>query len=172
MSPAAPPRPPPFGGSAVGALVAALAVAAHGIGGGGLPESAALTLLFVTCSGVGAVTAQLPARVHGPLALVGALGVGQVAGHFALTLTSHVHSVVPAVPMLAAHAAATVICALLIANAERLYGPLVHVWRVVLRGEPQPVSAAPTAHVPARPANPVDALLRASISRRGPPVPV
>jgi hypothetical protein len=82
------------------------------------------------------------------------------------------HSAVPAIPMLAAHAAATVVCALLIANAERLYGPLVHVWRVVLRGVPHPVSAATPPHVPARPANPVDALLRASISRRGPPVPV
>ena len=170
MSPARPAATATLRGSAVGALVAALAVAAHGIGGGGLPESAALTLLFVTCSGVGAVTAQLPARVHGPLALAGVLGVGQVAGHFALTLTSHVHSAVPAVPMLAAHAAATVICALLIANAERLYGPLVHVWRVVLRGAPRRISVVTTTHVPARPANPVDALLRASISRRGPPV--
>lgn len=170
MSPARPAATATLRGSAVGALVAGLAVAAHGIGGGGLPESAALTLLLVTCSGVGAVTAQLPARFHGPLALVAALGAGQVAAHFALTLTSHMHSAVPAVPMLAAHAAATVVCALLIANAERLYGPLVHVWRVVLRGEPQPVSAAKTAHLPARPANPVDALLRASISRRGPPV--
>ncbi|TQC48688.1 hypothetical protein EEB14_13395, partial [Rhodococcus sp. WS4] len=146
----------------------------HGIGGGGggLPESAALTLLLVTCGGVGAITAQTPARFHGRLALVGALGAGQVAAHFALTLTSHAHSAVPAAPMLAAHAVATVACALLIANAERLYGPLVHVWRVVLRGAPLPVSVVTSTHLPTRPANPVDALLRASISRRGPPVPV
>ncbi|MEV0947071.1 hypothetical protein [Rhodococcus sp. NPDC049939] len=162
----------PFRGSAVGALAGALAVAAHGIGGGGDPESAALALLLVTSIATGALTTHLPTRFHGRLALVGALGLGQFVAHAALTLTAHPHSASPAASMLAAHAVATAICALLIASAERLYGSLVHVWRVVLRGEPHPIPTAAQAHVSQHRTNPVDAMLRASISRRGPPVRV
>ncbi len=156
----------------MGALAGALAVAAHGVGGGGVPDSAALTLLLVTCGGVGAMTTHLPARFHGSLALVASLGLGQLAAHAALTLTAHPNSAGPDVPMLAAHAVATMVCALLIASAERLYGPLVHVWCLVLRGEPQPISTAAQPHISSHHTNPVDALLRASISRRGPPVRV
>ncbi|MFZ2172718.1 MAG: hypothetical protein WAW17_01525 [Rhodococcus sp. (in: high G+C Gram-positive bacteria)] len=159
-----------FRGGAVGALSAGLTVAAHGVGGGGFPEAAALTLLVVTCAGVGAITASLPARWSGPLALLGALAAGQLAGHVALILTTHVHSTFPAISMSAAHAAATALCALLVATAERLYGSTLHVWRVVSRAVPTPITLVPSLPVPTRHHAPLDALLRASISRRGPPV--
>ncbi len=170
MSPARSDATATLRGAAVGALSAGLAVAAHGAGGGGFPASAALTLLLLACSGVGAITANLPPRFHSNSALLGALGFGQVAGHLTLAATAHVHAVLPAAPMLLAHAAATVVCALLIVSAERLYRSLVHVWRVVLRGEPRPVAVAAALPHPVPRRNPVDALLRASISRRGPPV--
>ncbi|WP_213574823.1 hypothetical protein [Rhodococcus sp. USK13] len=170
MSPARSDATATLRGAAVGALSAGLAVAAHGAGGGGFPASAALTLLLLACSGVGAITANLPPRFHSNSALLGALGFGQVAGHLTLAATAHVHAVLPAAPMLLAHAAATVVCALLIASAEQLYRSLVHVWRVVLRGEPRPVAVAAALPHPVPRRNPVDALLRASISRRGPPV--
>nr|WP_256938495.1 hypothetical protein [Rhodococcus qingshengii] len=54
-------------GTAVGSASAALAVAAHGIGGGELPQSSSLTLLLAVCATVGAVTATLPALSRGPL---------------------------------------------------------------------------------------------------------
>ncbi|AOW95171.1 hypothetical protein BFN03_17445 [Rhodococcus sp. WMMA185] len=153
-------------------MVGALAIAAHGVGGGEVPDSATLTLLLVTCGGVGAMTTYLPTRFHGRLGLVASLGLGQLAAHYALTLTDHPHSAGPALPMFAAHALATAICALLIASAERIFESLVHVWHLVVRGEPQSISTPTHSHVSSHHANPVDALLRASISRRGPPVRV
>lgn len=154
-------------GVAVGALVPALAVAAHGIAGGGYPSPTALTLLFAVCAGVGALTATL---TRGPGALVGALGVGQVAAHAALALTAHTHTAAHAPTMVAAHAAATLVCAALIATSERLHPLIRRTLRVVLRAAaPRPSPDAPRLLDFARPTRPVDALLRASISRRGPP---
>lgn len=69
----------PLRGTAVGSASAALAVAAHGIGGGELPQSSSLTLLLAVCATVGAVTATLPALSRGPAALIVALGLGQLA---------------------------------------------------------------------------------------------
>ena len=160
-------------GGAVGAAVASLAVAAHGIGGGGLPDTAALTLLLAVCTGVGAIVVGLPVLTRSRWALLGALAAGQGAGHLALTLVvdAHTHSAVPAPAMLAAHAAATVVCAALIGTAERLHGPATNVLRAVL--EPPTLGVRPvrvllsrTRHRPAA----RRAVLAVGLSRRGPPV--
>ncbi|NLE78965.1 MAG: hypothetical protein GX610_05165 [Rhodococcus sp.] len=159
-------------GAAVGALSAGLAFAAHGMGGGIAPAPAALVLLVAVCAGLGAVTATLPRHRFTRLSLVAALGAGQLLGHLALSTTAHTHSVVPPLAMLGAHAAATLLCAALVAGAESLYGPIVRVLRVVLRPPAPLVPTTPSLVVAPRPADPVGALLRASISRRGPPVSV
>ncbi|QCQ93128.1 hypothetical protein [Rhodococcus sp. SGAir0479] len=159
-------------GGAVGATAASLAVAAHGLGGGGLPDTAALTLLLAVAVSAGAVVAGVPVLTRSRWALLGALAAGQGATHVALTVASdlHVHRNVPAAGMLAAHAAATVVCAALILAAERLYGPLTRVLRAVL--------ATPTVGVephrvllpaPTHPRAPRIAVLATGLSRRGPP---
>ncbi len=160
-------------GGAVGAATATLAVAAHGVGGGGLPDSAALTLLLVACAGVGAVVGGVPALSRSRWALLAALAAGQGVGHLTLTVASdvHLHSGVPTPAMLATHAVATVVCAALILTAERLYGPITRVLRAVL--EPPALAVEPARLlVPRRSGRRAAhlAVLAAGLSRRGPPV--
>lgn len=148
-----------------------MAIAAHGLGGGGYPGSAALTLLLAVCAGVGAVVAQLPSRTHGRLPLIAALAAGQLVGHLALATTvgdTHHHAMLPG-PLMLAHAAATVVCALLIAVAERLYGTVTRVLRRVLRAVTPPVDRPAPRPMPSHRADLSSALLRSGISRRGPP---
>ncbi|MFC9786817.1 hypothetical protein [Rhodococcus sp. NPDC127528] len=174
-------RPARLRGAAVGALTAALAVAGHGVGGGGYPSTAALTLLVLCCAGVGALTASLGSgRGGGRAGLLGALAAGQLVGHLALstalsqaTASGHQHAGADlssrGLSMLAGHAAATVVCAAAILAAERLYGPITRVLRTVLRG-PSAAVRATTAHpaVGSGTAARRDPLAFA-ISRRGPP---
>ena len=158
----------------MGALTAALAVAGHGIGGGGHPTSAALTLLVLCCGGVGALAAggRTGSSAGGRVALLGTLTAGQVLGHLALSAAlPHAHADLAAQGpvMLAAHAVATAACAALILAAERLYGPITRTLRTLLIG-PAPVtpqtSASPVRSTPATPAH---RLLDHVLSRRGPP---
>lgn len=160
-------------GGAVGATTATLGVAAHGLGGGGLPDSATLTLLLAVCAGVGAAVGGVPVLSRSRWALLAALAAGQGAGHLALTVASdvHLHTGVPAPAMLGAHAAATGVCAALILAAERLYGPLTGVLRTVL--EPPALGVEPARlRVPRPPGHRASRLtvLAAGLSRRGPPV--
>lgn len=167
------PSTAPLRGTAVGAASAALAIAAHGMGGGELPQSSSLTLLIAVCATVGAVTATLPALMRGPAALIVALGLGQGAAHVTMTLSEHAHSPAPGLLMLAAHAGATAACAVLVLAAERLFGVVTRVLRAVLASL-APVAADTSASTVSTGFHrgPVDALLRASISRRGPPLSV
>ncbi|MFD4467085.1 hypothetical protein ACFWPA_02205 [Rhodococcus sp. NPDC058505] len=161
-------------GGAVGALTAALAVAGHGVGGGGHPTSAALTLLVLCCGGVGAVAGGVAGSHRGGrLSLVAALAGGQLAGHLALSTTlihEHAGQGPRAVPMLAAHAAATLVCAALILAAEKLYGPITRVLRIVLRGPTPDPRPEPGRRTPPEPETLPHRLLHHALSRRGPPV--
>lgn len=161
-------------GGAVGALTAALAVAGHGIGGGGYPTSAALTLLVLCCAGVGAVAGSRAVLPRGNrLGLVVALACGQLLGHLTLSTTllhQHQDLGTRGQSMLAAHAAATVVCAALIHAAERLYGPLTRVLRVLLRGPATVPAARPRTARPTAPDTLTHRLLDHVVSRRGPPV--
>lgn len=122
-----------------------LAVAAHGIGGGGVPRSAevALLLLVSLAAGVfaqGRTTERAAsqrftgsrgsAAVRTAAALIG----GQWAGHFALSATLDHHGLLhlPGVAMIAAHLVAAGACAALILVAERLYLVASSVVRAVL----------------------------------------
>ncbi|CCQ14345.1 Hypothetical membrane protein [Rhodococcus sp. AW25M09] len=125
----------PLRGGAVGSVTAALAVAAHGMAGGGYPHGSALALLVVVSIGIGALTA-IPRR---STVLLPALMGGQLLAHVALSLTDmsgsmseHQHSLLPSAAMIGFHAAASIVAGLLIAAAERLYGPITSVVRAVL----------------------------------------
>ncbi|MFC3961739.1 hypothetical protein [Nocardia jiangsuensis] len=154
-------------GAAAGALSACLSVAAHGWAaaraGVGLevPGSTALVLLFAAAAVTGALIAGAPALRESAAALVAALGVAQVLGHAGLGFESgHLHGgdlqLTPA--MLAAHAAAVLVAALLVHGtgaacraalgalaralpsrapappvADRVLLPIAHRDRVVLR---------------------------------------
>ncbi|MGC0366834.1 hypothetical protein ABH922_004818 [Rhodococcus sp. 27YEA15] len=163
----------PLRGTAVGAASAALSVAAHGMGGGAVPQVSSLTLLIAVCAAVGAVVATLPGLARGPLALVGALAAGQLSAHTAMTLTVHSHSASPGLAMLGAHIGATFVCALLVLAAERLFHVLGRALRAVLVPPTLPVVGtrrhAISTGIHRRP---IDEYLRAAISRRGPPLPV
>ncbi|MGE2772108.1 hypothetical protein ACQGAO_27960 [Rhodococcus sp. 1.20] len=116
------------------------------------------------------MTATLPALSRGPAALIVALGLGQLAAHTTMTLSEHAHSPAPGLVMLGAHAGATVACAVAVLAAERLYRVVTHALHVVLASL-APAAVTSRGHTVSTGIHhgPVDALLRASISRRGPP---
>ena len=168
----------PLRGGAVGTVTAALAVAAHGMAGGGYLSGSGLALLIVVSLDVGAMTAVprrstvlLPALMGGQLLAHTALSLSDMAG---MSGSSHSHSLLPSVAMIGFHAAASLVAALLIAAAERLYGPITSIVRAVLAlltplpdgsavGRVRFSVAMPSAHGIA---------LDWAISRRGPPMSV
>ncbi|MBY8858753.1 hypothetical protein K7711_19925 [Nocardia sp. CA2R105] len=181
----------PFRGVLVGATVATLAVAAHGLAGGGWPGSASLTLLLCTAAGIGAIATLLPVPAGTPsrTALLAALAAGQSAAHLALSLPGPdsmaagrescgaAGTFLAAVglhngPMAAAHALATLVCAILIIAAERLYTVVSRAIRTII-GPTRPLPPAPRAtrwlDAPAH----IHRLPHAgSLGSRAPPMPV
>jgi hypothetical protein len=152
-----------------GLLTAALAVAAHGAGGGALPNGATAALLAVVAATAGAVAATVsPAST--PRYLLGLLAVGQLLGHLLLSAADHHHHQATKPAMVAAHVIATATGAMLIAAGERLWRALSRtvcaVVRIVCTVAAQPAAAARRADQPLRSA----LLLAASVSHRGPPV--
>ncbi|NKS66457.1 hypothetical protein GS461_10475 [Rhodococcus hoagii] len=128
----------------MGALAAALAVAAHGVAGGGFPGSPALTLLLAACAAVGAAAGGVPVLSRSRTALFGALAAGQGAGHLALTVSAdgHLHQGVrssrcslrmPRPPS----------CARVWSGRRALYGPITRVLRAVLAPPVLGVASAP-----------------------------
>ncbi|KQU04637.1 hypothetical protein ASG56_15115 [Rhodococcus sp. Leaf7] len=156
-----------FRGGAVGALTAALAVAAHGAGGGEIPGSDSLTFLVVASLGVGVLAGSVGTGRSGRLALLPWLAGGQVVAHQALALAAdHSHPVGPS--MLTAHAVAVGVCALLLGAAERLLRAITSVLRTPTRSfTPLPRRATISATAPLGMPTPVPALT--AVSRRGPP---
>jgi len=148
---------------------AGLAVTAHALADGELPNTA-LTLLLTAL--IGWTGAALAEKVRGPLGILVILGLAQAGMHLVLTeLAGHggaAHS-----DMYLTHAVATAITALLVARAEWMLRvavarlgllPLV-VWR------PAPVPAGPVpAPVPHAPDTPLTSVvLKRVLGRRGPP---
>ncbi|MGV9413454.1 hypothetical protein ACWDOP_26440 [Nocardia sp. NPDC003693] len=133
----------PARGVVAGGTVAVLAVAAHGIAGGGVPGSAGLTLLIAAAAAIGALAATL----RSPGALVALMALGQPVGHVALSGLVHdghgspARELVGDGAMAGAHALATVVFAALLLLAERLYGFVARAVRAVLsRPRPAPVA--------------------------------
>src|SRR5690348_12895065 len=104
-------------GTAAGLLTAALAVAAHSVGSGAPPTGAVLGQLAILAATVGALAATMT-RAADARVLVGLLAAGQLCGHVLLGAAGHSHAETtspPAVVMVAAHAIAIGVGALLIA---------------------------------------------------------
>jgi hypothetical protein len=156
-------------GVATGSLTAALAVAAHGAGGGLLPNGATLALLAVLATTAGAVAATVP-RVNAPRCLLGVLAVSQLVAHLLLGASGDHHAGSSGIAMLAAHVAAVVAGAALIGVGDRLWRALsraVHrIVRVAATVAVRPAAMIRRADQPLRSA----LLLAASVSHRGPPV--
>jgi hypothetical protein len=159
-------------GVATGMLTAALAAAAHGVGGGGLPRGAATALLAVLAAAIGALAATVPRAKRIPT-LFGLLAVGQLLGHLMLSAAGHHHpesTAPPAAAMLAAHLLAIVVGAALIVAGDRLWRALSRAVRAAVRMvcpvAARPAPAVRRADQPLRSA----LLLAASVSHRGPPV--
>ena len=166
-------------GGAVGALTVALAVAAHGMAGGGYPSGSATVFLLIVAIGVGAIASMPnPRSSRSQLATVlGGLLLGQSASHIALAVGNplemmHGHSIVPSATMIGFHLAASAATAVLVCAAEGLYGPVTSIVRAVL-DPPLPLPGVSTG--PFFVGNPEKSSLQffgTSISRRGPPVSV
>ncbi|WP_280438348.1 hypothetical protein [Nocardia carnea] len=141
--------PAPLRGCVVGVATGALAVAAHGVAGGGYPTSAGTALLLLTAlltgwvSGSVATGARVRFATAGPRIFL-PLAAGQFVGHWALTgLTGHHAETATAsggtptggslsAAMLGAHLLAVLLCTLTITVAERLYRAASAVLRVLL----------------------------------------
>ncbi|MGW4099237.1 hypothetical protein [Mycobacterium sp. NPDC004974] len=160
----------PLRGTAVGSLTAALAVAAHGVGGGGLPGGAVAAQLVVLAATLGTVAATVRGA-NRTAVLWGLLGTGQLLAHALLATAGHSHGTRPGLVMFGAHLAAVSLGAGLIACGARLSAAVSRAVRTMApQGRPVPVT---TVGVLARGTDqPLHSalFLAASVSHRGPPV--
>jgi hypothetical protein len=160
-------------GSGVAAVTTSLAVAAHATGGAMVPGLPALLLLGGLGAALGAAAGTLPWVRSSQLGLLGLLGVGQVAGHLLLWVTAINGHICPSSAMLAAHAGAVLVAAVLVVIAERVGPACVSALRRVLPALPVPlVVRRGPVHLPVSvTATPIRRLLvTTSLARRGPPV--
>lgn len=173
MTEARPDPAAPLRGTAVGLLTAALAIAAHGVAGGGLPAGAVTAQLGLLALTLGAVAATA-ATANRAVALSGLLASGQLLAHGLLAAGGHAHGFDPLRPpaaMLAAHLAAVLIGALLIAGGARLCAGLSRTVRAAVpTGSPLPVATSQVWVRSADQPRHSSLLLSTSVSHRGPPV--
>lgn len=159
-------------GGAAALLTAALTLAAHALGGGGLPSGPAAVQLVLVAATVGATATALP-RTGDVRLMALLLAAGQLAGHGILSAAAH-HAHADPAPrwaMAAAHLAAVLVGAALISAGDRLCRALSRVVRRTLVRIPPPVSAAPAAAVGGADQPLFSSLMLAwSLSHRGPPV--
>jgi hypothetical protein len=157
-------------GVAAGIFTIALTVAAHGCADGMVPSGGAVALLAVVAAALGAGVARWQ-RTSRAGVLVGALAVGQLVGHLALSTGDTMAAAKPSPPMLAAHLTAVVVGAVLVAAAERLYTALSNTIRRCRPPAGIPaVAGALMSAVRDDPPLQRMRLIAASISHRGPPL--
>jgi hypothetical protein len=165
-------------GSTLAVVNAMLAAAAHAAGGGGLPDGA-LTLLLTV--GIAAAGTTLADRQRGPLALLAAVTGTQVVLHLLLDGLSGHHTATPAPPgsaaMTAAHGAAVLVTAALLAGAESALFIVASALRRIAGRFRRRAAGLRVVQRPAPvpPAVPLPAMLRQLLCRvtphRGPPLP-
>jgi hypothetical protein len=147
---------------------AGLAITAHVLADGRVPDTALTLLLTVLVGWIGAALAE---KTKGPVGVLAVLGIAQVAMH--LVLGGLMADGLPSAGMVAAHGVATFSTGLVLTHAESmLLAAAAGLWLllpVVWRSAPVP--AAPAA-VPVRTPSAVpllSVLLRRVHGRRGPP---
>jgi hypothetical protein len=169
-----------FRGSALAVTSATLAVAAHTLAGGMVPDTGLTVLLTI---GVAAVGIAMADRRRGTAAILAVLGAAQLASHVLLSFGDEVGdmhmSAAPPVNgtvMLGAHVLAVLVSAALLAGADTAVFVVAAVLAMLL---PRLLTAPPVASVPSGARRVVLAqdrctavLLRRSHARRGPPVTV
>lgn len=159
---------------------AALAVAAHGLGGGTVADSGFAVLLaaLLTWGGMSL------ARRGGAVGLVVVLGATQASQHVLLSELASGHGKDPAVfdgwTMFTTHAVATVLTAVLLTRAgvalnaiTAAFAWLLGQLRALVAGPVPPGPLRPATagtSLPARPGPLLEVLLRQVCARRGPPV--
>lgn len=163
-------------GSLLAVTSATLSVTAHFMADGELADPA-LTVLLTGL--VGWVATALAGKARGPVATLALLGAGQVVMHLVLvTLAGHdmygMAGRTGGFSMLAAHAVATLVTALLVAKADAMLLAVLSALRAILPWllPALPVPAAATVAMPARtdaPPHLVGVDLRRIHGRRGPP---
>ncbi|HEY7051448.1 MAG TPA: hypothetical protein VH496_04840 [Mycobacterium sp.] len=148
-------------------LTAALSVGAHALAHGGGPSGAGVALVAVVAATIGAQTVT-GARHDSAAALAALLSAGQLLNHLALAVSGHSHPGLPAPAMVAAHGAAVLVGAALIAMGGRLCGALSRVVRALSTASP---AQPPTTGVTTTSDQPLQSLLvlLGSMSHRGPP---
>ncbi|MGW5111949.1 hypothetical protein [Nocardia sp. NPDC004123] len=160
-------------GAAVGASSGAVAILAHGLGGGAtLLDGSALALLFAACTLIGVVVATLRPR-YGIAGTMAMLAVGQSIGHAALSMSpGHHHHDSSSPSMLLAHLVAIPVGALVIRAAEAgMRRAITSVRRFILALGPILRPPAPRLR-PCRADDRAEArrlLVSPGIGRRGPP---
>lgn len=150
---------------------AALAIAAHTIGGGTAPDPG-LTLLLTV--GMAAVGVALAGRRRGFGVILPVLGAAQLATHELLGLTDGMSaSMVDPLMMTAAHAVAVVLTALLLAHADAvIFRAAAALSRLlpVSWTDPRVADRVSVPRCADSPARPLAVLLALTSPRRGPPV--
>lgn len=171
-----------FGGVR-GAAAGALAVAAHALAGGGIPDTALMVLLVGM---LGWVTSASAKRAGGLLGVSLILGIGQLLAHAVLSVPSSHHAVMLAAhhhgggsagdtaTMTLTHAVATAVTAVLVVRAEDTLRTIVAGLRTLLRVvwlSPPPASGGTHRLRVATSAPPslLPVLLHCSCRPRGPP---
>ena len=161
----------------LGLSTAALAVAAHGVAGGGVPDTAVTAVLTALVGWAGTAAAE---RRGGWLSVFAVLAIGQASLHVLLTYIAHDHAgqaaaaVLPTPLMLGAHAVATAFATVLLRRADTaiaaVTAAVLH-WTgllVVVLGVRPAVRRAVVAEWATTPT--VLEVLRRSLGRRGPPL--
>lgn len=151
----------------------ALAVAAHAIAGGMLPDTG-LTLLLTVA--VGAAGTALADRRAGALAILGALGLSHLGIHLILSVAALGDASPPVNGWLMSggHLAAVLLAAAVLTRTEAAFFALAAVWALLLpawlAGPLEPgAGRSPVPHtMPVADAT-LAVLLRRAIPRRGPP---
>lgn len=162
-------------GAFVGSISGAVSVAAHAMGGGAAPTEGSVVLLLLGCAAVGALVSSVRMDRHEMLCLAAALTLGQAIGHTTLAVgASHHHGLQLTPAMIAAHAVAVAVSAVLIRGGARGYtlavSALVRILPVLFAA--LPVDSPVAVGVPAyRPKTARWLLVGASIGTRGPPLP-
>jgi len=145
-----------------------LAVTAHGVAGGGWPETLPVLPLSLLIALAGTALAD---RWRSSWTIVGALGSAELAQHVLLSVM-HGEGVFGSGMMTGAHAIALLLTAVLLAKAD---ATIVAVAGAVRRLLPVVPSFPHPDHVVApvamsAPSHVLDVLLRRALGRRGPPV--
>lgn len=157
---------------------AAIAVGAHTLADGGLPDPAMTLLLTVMIGWLGAAAAS---KTGGPVKTVAVLGAAQLVLHVGLsTLATHephesASGVLGGVTMTATHVIATLVTALLVSRAESMLQAAIAAMRLLLPLIWRAVPVLDTVSVPAVARSPktgqlVSELFRRVLGRRGPPL--